>query len=340
MAAAAKANKDGYIKIGEFAGFDIMAVQTKEGIKGLLRGNQGYSFRFYPEQTTRMISNLQKLVSGLDTYAEEQQGRLADINSEITAQSALMQQPFAKQEEMDKKLSRYNEIMAELNPKEEQAISEDEDGEEETQYSRRGKPTGEENSSFEEDKYFSRQMDRWNELSDGNRVKVGTVQSGSALNQVGLQASGLYFDVGKIKKALQKHSDHLTPEVMKHIPGLLNDPIVITEYKGVKNTVNVYGNLFVNGHPVVVGIVMRLDSSGNNIINVIRTVHARSDVAHQITDETVLYLNENKKTTRKWFQVCGNLNVPLDETKFGLVRSISHVSEVVNRANSTENAEL
>ena len=241
---------------------------------------------------------------------------------------------------MDKKLSRYNEIMAELNPKEEQAISEDEDGEEETQYSRRGKPTGEENSSFEEDKYFSRQMDRWNELSDGNRVKVGTVQSGSALNQVGLQASGLYFDVGKIKKALQKHSDHLTPEVMKHIPGLLNDPIVITEYKGVKNTVNVYGNLFVNGHPVVVGIVMRLDSSGNNIINVIRTVHARSDVAHQITDETVLYLNENKKTTRKWFQVCGNLNVPLDETKFGLVRSISHVSEVVNRANSTENAEL
>lgn len=32
--------------------------------------------------------------------------------------------------------------------------------------------------------------------------------------------------------------------------------------------------------------------------------------------------------------------MPLDETKFGLVRSISHVSEVVNRANSTENAEL
>ncbi|MEA5151850.1 MAG: hypothetical protein VB039_04515, partial [Oscillospiraceae bacterium] len=89
------------------------------------------------------------------------------------------------------------------------------------QYSRRGKPTGEENSSFEEDKYFSRQMDRWNELSDGNRVKVGTVQSGRALNQVGLHASGIYFDVGKIKKALQKHSDHLTPEVMKHIPFIL-----------------------------------------------------------------------------------------------------------------------
>lgn len=182
--------------------------------------------------------------------------------------------------------------------------------------------------SFQEDKYFARQMDKWDELEDGARIKVGVVQEGSALNQVGLPASGMYFDVGKIRKAMNDHDDHLTPTVLKGIPDLLNDPIVIAQYTGrdgsIKNTVNVYGNLFVGDTPVVVGIVMHLDRAGRNVISNIRTIHARSNFAKQITDESVLYLGEDKKRTRKWFHDCGNLNVPLGGTKFGLIRSITY----------------
>ncbi len=195
-------------------------------------------------------------------------------------------------------------------------------------------------SGFTQDKYFARQMDRWTELADGSRVKVGMVREGSAINRVGLPASGMYFDVGKIKTALKAHGDHLTPEILKGIPDLLNDPIVITEYRGpngtIKNTVNVYGNLFYNGTPVVVGAVMHLDRTGRNIISNIRTIHVRSDFAKQITDGSVLYLNENKKMTRKWFQVCGNLNVPLEGTQFGVIRSIAFDSEKVNGSFSQE----
>ena len=97
-------------------------------------------------------------------------------------------------------------------------------------------------------------------------------------------------------------------------------------------TVNVYGNLRIeNGTPVVVGIVMKLDRSGSNLISNIRTIHARSDFAKQITDDSVLYLNEDKKRTRAWFQVCGNLNVPLEGTKFGLIRSITYQDTKINR---------
>lgn len=188
--------------------------------------------------------------------------------------------------------------------------------------------------TFSEDKYFARQMDRWEELDVGKRLKVGDVSEGSALNQVGLPATGMYFDVGKIKKAMEKHGDHLSPAVLKKIPELLNNPVVITEYTGpngdIKNSVNVYGDLFVGDKPVVVGVVMRLDSTGQGTINNIRTIHARSNFAKQITDESTLYLNEDKKKTRKWFQVCGNLNVPLDGTRFGLIRSISFDAESVN----------
>jgi len=189
--------------------------------------------------------------------------------------------------------------------------------------------------AFSEDKYFARQIDRWNELASGERVKVGNVRQGSALNQVGLPNAGMYFDVGKIKKAMVSHGDHLTAGILKGIPDLLNDPIVITEYAGtdgtVKNTVNVYGNLFANGKPVVVGVVMHLDRSGRNVISNIRTIHARSNFAKQITDRSVLYLNEDKRKTRSWFQVCGNLNVPLEGTKYGLIRSIAFDGENSNR---------
>ncbi|MDO4481671.1 MAG: hypothetical protein Q4C14_02945 [Bacillota bacterium] len=83
------------------------------------------------------------------------------------------------------------------------------------------------------------------------------------------------------------------------------------------------------GKPVVVGIVMKLDSSGSNIISNVRTIHVRSDFAKQITDESVMYLNEDKKKTRKLFHDCGNLNVPLAGTQFGVIRSISFETENV-----------
>lgn len=43
-----------------------------------------------------------------------------------------------------------------------------------------------------------------------------------------------------------------------------------------------------------------------------------------------MYLNEDKKKTRKWFHDCGNLNVPLAGTQFGVIRSISFETENVN----------
>ena len=142
MNATAKANKDGYTKIGSFAGFDILAIETNEGFKGLLKGAQGYSFNFYPEQTTRMITRLQGIVKDLSSYIEQQENSLRETEKEIRGQEALLQQPFAQQQELDEKRARYNEIMDELNPKEEQAISEGEGDEDRVEFSLRRDQNG------------------------------------------------------------------------------------------------------------------------------------------------------------------------------------------------------
>ena len=184
-----------------------------------------------------------------------------------------------------------------------------------------------EKNAFEKNKYYDRQLDKWNDLEDGTRVKVGDLNTGSALNRVGFPAAGMWFDVGKIKKAMNKHDDHLTVTILKQIPQLLSNPIAITEYKGpdgdIHNTATVYGLIMPDGKtPIAVGVMMEKYRDGGMIINKIRTVHARSNAV--ITDDNVLYLNEDKKRTREWFQVCG-ISVPLEGSKFGLIRTITYV---------------
>lgn len=58
----------------------------------------------------------------------------------------------------------------------------------------------EENNAFARDKYFERQMDKWDRLPDGSYIKVGDILKESALHKVGIPDGGLYFDVSKIQK--------------------------------------------------------------------------------------------------------------------------------------------
>lgn len=125
--ATAKATNEGYAKIGTFAGFDISVMQTKEGIVGLLKAEGAYKFNTYPDNTTLMITNMQKVLNGLDGYVKQKEELAKQKEQEIKAQEVMAQAPFPKQADLDQKRQRYNEVMDILNPKEEQAMTGDED---------------------------------------------------------------------------------------------------------------------------------------------------------------------------------------------------------------------
>ena len=127
-AATAKANETGYTTIGKFAGFDLRVIKTHEGIKGLISGQQGYSFNTYPNNTTFMINHLVAAVEGMDGKVQQWEQQLTETRNDLAEQEKLIEQPFAKQAELDQKRARYNEVMEILNPKEEQSLdSVDED---------------------------------------------------------------------------------------------------------------------------------------------------------------------------------------------------------------------
>ena len=181
---------------------------------------------------------------------------------------------------------------------------------------------------FVEDKYFRTQMAKWEDLKHGSYVKVGQIGEKHPLHSVGMPAGVLRYDVSKLKKNMADHGDYLTVELLKSIPDIIADPVAISEYSE-ENTVSVFGDVFVGNSPMMVGVTISRDRAGNDISKV-RTFNARRDVGNLITDDTVLYLGEDKKRTRKWFQACG-IQVPLGETRFGFIRSISQKTDSVKR---------
>ena len=178
--------------------------------------------------------------------------------------------------------------------------------------------------NFIRDKYFDRQIDKIETLKKGGYVTVGEIKTDSPINKVGIPAGNLYFDVSKIRQEMIDRKDNIPPEIMKGIPTILDNPILITEYTdndGIPS-INVYGNLFIGSSPVVVGIMIGKHRNGS-AVDKIQTVHPNRNVLLEATDENTLYLGENKKETKSWFQALGTQTLPLGGTKFGFIRSIN-----------------
>lgn len=121
-AAEKKAVETEYTSIGSFCGFDMRVIKTHEGIRGTLMGKQGYPFNTYPTATTQMINQIVSKVEDLPKQIKASEIALERLKSDIVEQEKIIASPFAKQTELDKKRARYNEIMAELNPSNEQSL--------------------------------------------------------------------------------------------------------------------------------------------------------------------------------------------------------------------------
>lgn len=197
--------------------------------------------------------------------------------------------------------------------------------------------TSRETDNFVEDKYFRYQIAKWNSLNQTGFIKVGKIGPDSPIHRVGMPLGVLRFDVSKLKKNMADHADYLTIELLNAIPEIISKPVAISEY-AAENTISVFGDVFVGGSPMMVGITISKDRAGNDITK-IRTYNARRDAGSLITDSSILYLDSDKKRTRKWFQACG-INVPLGGSKFGFIRSISQSSPKVKTKTQKTSREL
>lgn len=135
-AAQAQAVEGEYTNIGQFAGFTLRVLKTREGIKGQIVGAGNYDFQIYPGNTTYGINHLIAVVKSVDEKVAKWSKNLAETKADLEVQKQLAAEPFEQAEKLKQKRTRYNEVMDILNPpKEEQNL--DTDGGDAVQYQKR-----------------------------------------------------------------------------------------------------------------------------------------------------------------------------------------------------------
>ena len=179
---------------------------------------------------------------------------------------------------------------------------------------------------------FVNEYDRWDKQQTGIYFRTGTTSE--ALQSIGIDDKNIYFDSSKIIQIKNKHPE-MTDDIIKAIPEILENPIMILQSKTRVNRVVVFGEVVDEiGNPVMTALELKPTFYGNEIGNVVKIASAYAKKKGKglqkfINESDVLYLDENKNRTESWFQLL-RLQLPAEVTNFGSISNVTYVNKDVN----------
>ena len=209
---------------------------------------------------------------------------------------------------------------------------------------------------FEIDKEFEKAID---ELDVNAKVWSKQILVGSTskvLQSIGVKDQNIYWDSGKIRKILQKHSAEnfqagiddsiMTKEIIKQVPQVLESPIVVLHSDTSRNAdyasrIYMFGEVYdQTGKPVDVSLELLPTSRGglemDNIV--VTSAYGKKNVQGLLNRDEILYIDPNKNRTNTWLAV-NRLQLPLRITKYGSIASLRYSDGNVKSV-SVENARI
>jgi hypothetical protein len=112
-----KANADSYVTVGKFAGFELRVIKNGAEYNGLIHGKESYKFNIYLNNTTRMVNHIGEIIAGFENMIKNTEQMITETTADRDAQKNILAQPFEKQDELNTKRARFNEVMELLAPK-------------------------------------------------------------------------------------------------------------------------------------------------------------------------------------------------------------------------------
>lgn len=173
------------------------------------------------------------------------------------------------------------------------------------------------------DPNFGERIDAWDGKS-GKTFQVG--RTSKALQSIGVRDKRIIWHSGKVAKILDKHHA-MTREVIKQVPDILENPVVVLESKQSSSRIAVFGEVTdSSGNPVTAILELQPTGMGGEIMdmNVVASAYGKDgNPARFIQSSGVLYLDPNKTRTERWLHSIG-LQLPSGLTTLGPIGSITY----------------
>lgn len=178
---------------------------------------------------------------------------------------------------------------------------------------------------------------------DGGEITIGTTPA--ALLPLGVKDGKFVMGKSKIQKILDDHSE-MTPDLIKSIPNMIENPIIVLQSLTQKKSVVVYGELLTaNKNPIMASLKFTERKNGKYVAEliVLTSAYAKSEFKKKgdkgadqylIDNSRVLYVNPDKKITDNWLKSLG-LQLPSDITNYGYINKIVDFGDDVKFENST-----
>ena len=141
--------------------------------------------------------------------------------------------------------------------------------------------------------------------------------------------------------------DHpeMTREVIKNLPALLNDPILVLDSKTVSGRLVLLGEVYANGKPVMMALELNPStrSGKSTYVDVIKvaSAYARNNTQNLINSSNIRFVCENKSRVNDWLKV-NRLQLPLPNTQSNSAtdsipensQNVNSISENKSRVNN------
>ncbi|MBO5097076.1 MAG: hypothetical protein J6B96_02035 [Agathobacter sp.] len=184
---------------------------------------------------------------------------------------------------------------------------------------------------------FYEQLDNWDEETIGFSFIVG--ETSEALQKAGIPKKQIRWDASKIAKLLKKHSG-MTMEIVREIPELLENPVIVIDSKKGANSKIVMGELYdSNGKIVTAVLLLTPTSKKGNVLDLVKisSAEGRGHIQSLFTREDgttvpIRYIDE--KRIQSWLNV-NRLQLPLHNSNSDSNNIITSSAE-----NTTEKAKL
>lgn len=193
---------------------------------------------------------------------------------------------------------------------------------------------------------FEKNFDSWVKRGRNDRESIRIGMTSIPLQEVGVDSRNIFWKTSKINKIQREHKE-MGDGVLRQIPKLLEEPILIMKSVTQVNRVTMYGEVYAdNGIPVMAALELLPTSRNHFELEKIEVASAYTKLEINgentidktqglINESKILYIEPNEKKTNSWLSR-NQLQLPLGIDHYGLIEKISLVHKDVNGNFSAE----